>query len=107
MLSSIKAKEETEQRLLLGKILFNLEMERQTEQGKCIYKYKIGDLILQISWNKEHVFYIFIVNIVNFLTGSSTSSTNIKHQEEASYHKLKVSFRNIHSKSNLTYEKEK
>ena len=49
MLSSIKAKEETEQRLLLGKILFNLEMERQTEQGKCIYKYKIGDLILQIS----------------------------------------------------------
>lgn len=34
MSSSIKGKEETEQRLLLGKILFNLEMERHTEQGK-------------------------------------------------------------------------
>ena len=43
MSSSIKGKDETEQRLLLGKILFNLEMERHTEQGKCIYKYKIGD----------------------------------------------------------------
>ena len=44
MLSSIKGKDEAEQRLLLGKILFNLEMERQTELGKCIYKYKIGNL---------------------------------------------------------------
>ena len=64
MLSSIKGKDEAEQRLLLGKILFNLEMERHTEQGKCIYKYKIGDyLIFTILWNKEYVFYINIVII--------------------------------------------
>ena len=42
-LSSIKGKDETEQRFLLGKILFNLEMERHAGQGKCIYKYTIGD----------------------------------------------------------------
>ena len=44
MLSSIKGKDETEQRLLLGKILFNLEMERHTEQGKCKCKYTIVNL---------------------------------------------------------------
>ena len=43
MLSSIKDKDETEQRLSLGNILFNLEMERHTEQGKSIFKYRTGD----------------------------------------------------------------
>ena len=56
MLSSIKGKDEAEQRLLLGKILFNLEMERHTEQGKCIWQYKGADLIFTIMWNKELVF---------------------------------------------------
>ena len=60
LLSTIKVKDETEQRLLLGKIIFNLEMDRHTEQGKCIWQYKGADflmpLIFTIMWNKELVF---------------------------------------------------
>ena len=49
ILPSIKGKDETEKRLLLGKILLNLEMERHTEQGKYIYKCNISEFsILQI-----------------------------------------------------------